>query len=51
MLVSFTATFEVDDDAFEAMKNLEHHADWLLDLESYPEIHTVSNVHVEKIEK
>ena len=38
--------FEVDDQYVDEVKKLEHHADWLLDLESYPEIKSVYGVTV-----
>ena len=41
---------EDEEDAMEEMKKLEHHAERLLDLDSYPEIHSVYGVTVTEIE-
>ena len=44
--------FEIEDkeNAMEEMKKLEHHAERLLDLDSYPEIKSVYGVTVTEIE-
>lgn len=47
--VKVTMYFEVEDDAIEEMKKLEHHADYLLNLDEYPEIKSVYGVEVEEI--
>ena len=39
---------EVDENAVEELKKLEHHIDYLLDLDNFPEIKTVRNVVVRK---
>ncbi|MFR5030468.1 MAG: hypothetical protein ACLUCI_03865 [Blautia hansenii] len=39
---------EVDENAVEELKKLEHHIDYLLDLDNFPEIKTVRNVAVRK---
>ena len=39
---------EVDENAVEELKKLEHHIDYLLDLDDFPEIKTVRNVAVRK---
>lgn len=39
---------EVDENAVEELKKLEHHIDYLLDLDNFPEIKTVRNVAVHK---
>lgn len=39
---------EVDENAVEELKKLEHHIDYLLDLDDFPEIKTVRNVVVRK---
>lgn len=39
----------VDDDFIDKAKNWEHHADYLLDLDSYPEIKNVYDCHVIEI--
>lgn len=39
---------EVDENAVEELKKLEHHIDYLLDLDNFPELKTVRNVAVRK---
>ena len=39
---------EVDENAVEGLKKLEHHIDYLLDLDNFPEIKTVRNVVIRK---
>ena len=48
--VKVTMYFEIADDenAMEEIKKLEHHAERLLDLDSYPEIKSVYGVKVEE---
>lgn len=41
---------EVDDDAVEEIKKVEHHVDYLLDFENYPEIKSVFGVKIKSIE-
>lgn len=41
---------ENSDDSLEEIKKLEHHAEYLLDLENYPEIKSVSDVKVVEVE-
>lgn len=41
----------IDTEDIEAIKKLEHHAEYLLDLDSYPEIKNVSHVEVEELNK
>lgn len=38
-------------DAFEIIKALENHIDWLLDLNSWPEIISVSDVKAKEVEE
>lgn len=47
--VKVTMYFEIEETAMEEMKKLEHHADYILDLEEYPEIKSVYGVQVEEI--
>lgn len=43
--------FEIEnEESMEEIKKLEHHAERLLDLDSYPEIHSVYGVTVTEIE-
>lgn len=46
--VKATMFFEIEDDYLESMKNLEHHVEYLLDLEGTPEIKCVYGVKVEE---
>lgn len=39
---------EVDESKVEELKQLTHHIDWLLDLDSFPEIKSVSEVEMEE---
>lgn len=39
---------EVDENSVEDLKKLEHHIDYLLDLDNFPEIKIVRNVVVRK---
>ena len=48
MEVKFTAYMDVDKNSFNNLKKLEHHAEWLLDLNSWPEIKSVYGVTVDK---
>ena len=50
--VKVTMYFDVPNEKdIEALKQLEHHADYILNLDEYPEIKTVYGVIVETIEK
>lgn len=49
--VHFQITMDVEDNCLEKLKKLEHHADWLLDLSSWPEIISVYECHVAEIQK
>lgn len=46
MKVKVEMFFDIDDDALEEIKELEHHADYLLSLDEYPEIKSVYGVRV-----
>lgn len=46
--VKVTMYFDVEESAIEDIKKLEHHADYLLNLEEYPEIKSVYGVKVEE---
>jgi hypothetical protein len=43
-----TMYFEVEENSVEELKKLEHHAEYLLNLEEYPEIKSVYGVKVEE---
>lgn len=49
--VKFEIMMEVEDGAIDNIKKLEHHADYLLDLYSYPEIHTIHDCKVTVVEE
>lgn len=49
--VKVTMLFDVEDGKAEELKKLEHHADYLLNLEEYPEIQSVYGVSVEEVVK
>lgn len=49
MKIKLEVVLEVDDNFVEEAKHWEHHADRLLDLESYPEIKGVSNCVVKEV--
>ena len=51
MVVKIEMLMEISDDSLEEIKKLEHHVDYLLDLENYPEIKSVSDVKVTEVEK
>lgn len=38
----------VEDGAVEKLKKLTHHIEWLLDLDSWPEIFSVSDVEIKE---
>jgi hypothetical protein len=46
--VKVTMYFEVNENSIEEIKKLEHHAEYLLNLEEYPEIESVYGVKVEE---
>lgn len=48
MTVKVTMYFEVEENTLEEIKRLEHHAEYLLNLEEYPEIKSVYGVKVEE---
>lgn len=41
----------VEDEAVEEIKKIEHHIDYLIDFENYPEIKSVFGVKVEETEE
>lgn len=49
--IKFEITMEAEDDFVEEAKKWEHHADYLLDLESYPEIKSIYGCKVTVNEK
>lgn len=51
MLIQIKMTLEITDDTLDSMKKLEHHAEYLLNLEEYPEIRSVSDVEVKELKK
>lgn len=48
MKVTVIVSMEIDDSAIESVKKIEHHAESLLDLDSWPEIKSVFGVKVAK---
>ncbi len=50
MKVKIEIYADIDISDFEELKQIEHHADYLLDLENYPEIKSVYSVSVTKVE-
>ena len=48
MVVEITMQMEIEDNFIDEIKKIEHHADYLLDLDSYPEIKSVFNVKVKE---
>lgn len=46
--VKVTMYFEVNENDIEEIKKLEHHVEYLLNLEEYPEIESVYGVKVEE---
>lgn len=50
MIVKVEMLMGISDDSLEEIKKLEHHAEYLLDLENYPEIKSVSDVKVVEVE-
>lgn len=48
-LFHFSATFVADKASRDKLKQLEHHAEYLLDLESWPEIKQIFGVQVEEV--
>lgn len=48
-LVKLELKMEIDENAFEALKRVEHHIEELLDLSSYPEIKNIFDVRLSKI--
>lgn len=49
--VKFEIKMEVDEKDFDQLKKLEHHADYLLDLDSWNEIKRVFGAKVTRIEE
>ena len=47
MDVIVTMRMNIDANDLEKLKTIEHHADYLLDLDNWPEIKSVSNVTVQ----
>ena len=47
----FSIKMKVWDSAWEELKELEHHADYLLSLDEWPEIETIYDCKVEKLEE
>lgn len=47
--VKITMYFDVEENCLEEIKKFEHHADYLLNLNEYPEINSVYGVKVEEI--
>lgn len=49
MIVKLDVLMDVDESGIEEIEKLTHHIEYLLDLDSYPEIKSVFNVKVTKI--
>ena len=49
--VKITMYFDVEENGMEEIKKLEHHAEYLLSLDEYPEIKSVYGVRVEEVEE
>lgn len=47
--ILFQIKMRVEKDSLEKFKKLEHHADWILDLDNWPEIQSVFDCHVTEI--
>ena len=47
--VKVTMYLEVDENKVENVKKIEHHAEYLLDLDSWPEIKSVHGVEVKEL--
>lgn len=50
MRVKMEIELEVDKEDMEEVKKIEHHADYLLDLNNYPEIKSVRNCKITELE-
>lgn len=49
--IEVTMKMDIDEDSYDELKRIiDHHADYLLDLISYPEIHSVYGAKVEEID-
>lgn len=49
MVIKVTMSMEIDPNALEEVaKALENHIDWVMDLDSWPEIKSVFNVQVKE---
>lgn len=49
--IEVTMKMEVDDDFYDDLKRIvDHHVDYLLDLISYPEIHSVYGAKIQEID-
>lgn len=48
--IKFEITMEVNENFIHEAKNWEHHAEYLLDLDSYPEIKSISDCKVTELE-
>lgn len=48
MKLKVTMYFDVEENGIEEIKKIEHHAEYLLNLEEYPEIKSVYGVKVEE---
>lgn len=51
MIVKVEMLLEISDNSLEEIKILEHHVDYLLDLENYPEIKSVNDVKITEVKK
>ena len=51
MIAKIEMNIDINDDDFDEIKKIEHHVDYLLNLDDYPEIKSVFNVKVTAINK
>lgn len=51
MIAKIEMNIDINGDDFDEIKKIEHHADYLLNLDDYPEIKSVFNVKVTAINK
>lgn len=51
MIAKIEMNIDINDDDFAEIKKIEHHADYLLNLDDYPEIKSVFDVKVTAINK
>lgn len=50
MIVKLEMTIEIEDKSLDELKKLEHHVDYFLNLDEYPEVKSVYAVKVMEVE-